>query len=410
MNLALSWNIGYRYWRARKANSFASFITLFAVSGILLGVAALIVVSSVMNGLEGQLKQRILGAVPQLTVYSEQSMDEWQSVASKLVALDKIVAVSPSVSTQAMLQSPGAISAVQIYGIYPEREQQNLAAMSAHFNGSLAALTPGSYHIVLGVELARRLDLSVGDKVRVLSSDGVVYSPLGPVPAQRNFTVAGIFAMGSQVDANLAYVYHDDAQRLMRKKAGEIKQLRLYLNDPFQASAIRDTVVERFNTEGIMVTTSDWRDNYGHLFSAVNMEKNMMSLMLSLIIAVAAFNIVSALVMMVVDKTTDVAVLKTQGLTTASVMGIFMIQGALNALLGLLGGLLVGILVTLNLNTLLAILGVSILGVGQSLPVQLAWSQLSVIVIGTLVVTFLATVYPALRAANVQPASALRYE
>lgn len=136
----------------------------------------------------------------------------------------------------------------------------------------------------------------------------------------------------------------------------------------------------------------------------------MMSLMLSLIIAVAAFNIVSALVMMVVDKTTDVAVLKTQGLTTASVMGIFMIQGALNALLGLLGGLLVGILVTLNLNTLLAILGVSILGAGQSLPVQLAWSQLSVIVIGTLVVTFLATVYPALRAANVQPASALRYE
>ncbi|WP_110456660.1 lipoprotein-releasing ABC transporter permease subunit [Shewanella algidipiscicola] len=410
MNLALSWTIGYRYWRARKANSFASFITLFAVSGIVLGVAALIIVSSVMNGLEGQLKQRILGAVPQLTVYSEQDMAQWQQAAAKLMQLDDVVAVSPSISTQAMLQSPSNISAVQIYGIYPEIEQQNVALMNPRFHRSLAVLTPGDYQIVLGAELARRLNVSPGDKVRVLSGDGVVYSPLGPVPSQRHFYVAGVFEMGSQVDANLAYVHHDDAQRVMRQQAGEIKQLRLYLRDPFNASTLQPQVVAAFAEEGVSVTTSDWRDNYGHLFSAVKMEKNMMSLMLSLIIAVAAFNIVSALVMMVVDKTTDVAVLKTQGLPTASVMGIFMIQGSLNAILGLVGGVLLGVLITLNLNSIMSSLGISILGAGQSLPVQLALSQLSAIVIGTLLITFLATVYPALRAANVQPASALRYE
>lgn len=410
MNLALSWTIGYRYWRARKANSFASFITLFAVSGIVLGVAALIIVSSVMNGLEGQLKQRILGAVPQLTVYSEQDMAQWQQAAAKLMQLDDVVAVSPSISTQAMLQSPSNISAVQIYGIYPEIEQQNVALMNPRFHRSLAVLTPGDYQIVLGAELARRLSVSPGDKVRVLSGDGVVYSPLGPVPSQRHFYVAGVFEMGSQVDANLAYVHHDDAQRVMRQQAGEIKQLRLYLRDPFNASTLQPQVVAAFAEEGVSVTTSDWRDNYGHLFSAVKMEKNMMSLMLSLIIAVAAFNIVSALVMMVVDKTTDVAVLKTQGLPTASVMGIFMIQGSLNAILGLVGGVLLGVLITLNLNSIMSSLGISILGAGQSLPVQLALSQLSAIVIGTLLITFLATVYPALRAANVQPASALRYE
>ncbi|MCE9678390.1 lipoprotein-releasing ABC transporter permease subunit [Shewanella sp. AS1] len=410
MNLALSWNIGYRYWRARKNNAFASFITLFAVSGILLGVAALIIVSSVMNGLEGQLKQRILGAVPQLTITSGQAMPDWQQLTAPLIKQKQIVAISPSISTQAMLQSASNISAVQVYGIYPELEKRNLAMINQQFSGSLSVLTPGSYNLVLGAELARRLSVSLGDKVRVLSGDGVVYSPLGPVPSQRSFHIAGIFETGSQVDASLAYIYHDDAQRLMRQQAGEIKQLRFYLKDPFLVSQVEPRVQATFNQAGLDVTITDWRESYGHLFSAVKMEKNMMSLMLSLIIAVAAFNIVSALVMMVVDKSTDVAVLKTQGLTTANVMAIFMIQGSLNAILGLLSGLLIGVFITLNLNSILSALGISILGEGHHLPVQLEWTQLSVIVIGTVVITFLATIYPALRAANVQPASALRYE
>ncbi|QFU22296.1 lipoprotein-releasing ABC transporter permease subunit [Shewanella eurypsychrophilus] len=410
MNLALSSHIGFRYWRARKANGFASFITFFAVSGILLGVAALIIVSSVMNGLEGQLKQRILGAIPQLTVHSATPLDDWQSEVEALKTLKGVQGATPSISTQAMVQSHSNISAIELYGIYPSYEHALLKTMQRSFNGSFEQLESGKYRVVLGSELARRLDVSVGERVRLLSGEGVVYSPLGPVPSQRKFVVAGVFEMGSQVDANLAYIHFEDAQRLMRQTPGEIKQLRLYLQDPFNAAKLRPDVVLLFKAKQIDVTTTDWRESYGHLFGAVKMEKNMMSLMLSLIIAVAAFNIVSALVMMVVDKTADVAVLKTQGLSTFDVMGIFMIQGSLNAIIGLICGLAIGIGLTLNLNSILNSLGVSILGAGQSLPVELVWGQMGWIVIGTLAISFMATVYPALRAAAVQPATALRYE
>ncbi|MCE9687802.1 lipoprotein-releasing ABC transporter permease subunit [Shewanella sp. AS16] len=410
MNPGFSFFVGLRYWRARKANAFASFTTVFAVSGIFLGVAALIVVSSVMNGLEGQLKQRILGAVPQLTVHSQAPLEDWQQTATALTHIQGVLGATPSATTQAMVQSVANISAVQVYGVFPEHEKR-LSAIAQHtYSGAFAELEAGAYRIVLGAELARRLKVAVGDSVRLLSGDGIVYSPLGPVPSQRKFTVAGVFEMGSQVDANLAYVHYSDVRRLMRLPPRDIDQLRLYLNDPFSAQALAPEVTELLAARGLPVSTSDWRDSYGQLFGAVKMEKNMMALMLSLIVAVAAFNIVSALVMMVVDKTTDVAVLKTQGLSTPEVMGIFVVQGSLNALLGLLLGLLVGVLLTLNLNGILMQLGVSVLGAGQALPVKLAWEQLALIVAGTLGISLLATVYPALRAAGVQPATALRYE
>lgn len=410
MNLGIPFYVGYRYWRARKANAFASFITLFAVSGIFLGVAALIVVSSVMNGLEGQLKQRILGAVPQLTVYTSAPLNDWTEQANVLKALPGVQGVTPSVSTQAMVQSAANIRAVQVFGVFPELAAK-LSVIAQHtYSGAFDELVAGQYKIILGSELARQLKVNPGDTVRLLSGDGVVYSPFGPVPSQRKFLVSGIFEMGSQVDAGVAYIHYQDAKRLMRQPSEAIDQLRLYLDDPFSAPALSPKVQDILLKQHIEATTSDWRDTYGHLFGAVKMEKNMMSLMLSLIVAVAAFNIVSALVMMVVDKTTDVAVLKTQGLTTPAVMGIFIVQGSLNAILGLALGLGVGILLTLNLNGIMSTLGISILGAGQVLPVKLELTQLSVIVVGTLLVTLLATLYPALRAARVQPATALRYE
>lgn len=410
MDFRFPFYVGYRYWRARKANTFASFITLFAVSGIFLGVAALIVVSSVMNGLEGQLKERILGAVPQLTVYTQSPLSDWTVQAEALKGLPSVKGVTPSVSTQAMVQSVANIRAVQVFGVFPELEQE-LSTIAQHtYSGAFDELISGQYKVILGAELARQLKVSPGDSVRLLSGDGVVYSPLGPVPSQRKFLVSGIFEMGSQVDAGVAYIHYQDAKRLMRQPSEEINQLRLYLVDSFGAPALAPQVQDLLTKQSIKVTTSDWRDTYGHLFSAVKMEKNMMSLMLSLIVAVAAFNIVSALVMMVVDKTTDVAILKTQGLTTGSVMGVFIVQGSLNAVLGLVLGLGVGIFLTFNLNSIMSTLGISILGAGQVLPVKLEFIQLSIIVIGTLVVTLLATLYPALRAARVQPATALRYE
>lgn len=410
MNLSIPFYIGFRYWRARKTNSFASFITFFAVTGIFLGVAALILVSSVMNGLEGQLKLRILGAVPQLTITSPYAFEDLPTFESQIKQLKGVQGVVSMASTQAMIQSPNDIHAIELYGVFP-KQVDKLSNVEKHMvMGSFNLLSAGKYHIVLGWELAKKLGVEIGDKVRVLSGDGVIYSPFGPMPSQRKFTVSGIFEMGSQVDGNIAYVQYNDARRLMRLPANEINQLRLYLMDPFSASQQIPFIEKIAKNNHLSIKITDWRENYGHLFSAVKMEKNMMSLMLSLIVAVAAFNIVSALVMMVVDKTADVAVLKTQGLSTQQIMGIFMVQGSLNALLGLLLGVVFGVLLTLNLNTIFNELGVNLLGVGQSLPVDINVMQLVWIIIGTLVITFAATLYPAIRAAKVQPAVVLRYE
>ncbi|GAA0783380.1 lipoprotein-releasing ABC transporter permease subunit [Mucilaginibacter ginsenosidivorans] len=374
----------------------------------------MIVVSSVMNGLEGQLKNRILGAVPQLTLINDAGFDDWQasvlSVKQDTRLQHDIMGIVPSATTQGMLQSSSNIAAAQVLGVFPELEQGLSSIISHTYSSAFDALTPGSYAIVLGSELARKLGVKPDDEIRILSGDGVVYSPLGPVPSQRKFKVAGVFEMGAQVDASVAYVHYQDARRLMRQNPNVISELRVYLNDPFNVASITPLITDTLNQQGIKVASRDWRDDFGHLFAAVKMEKNMMSLMLSLIVAVAAFNIVSALVMMVVDKTTDVAVLKTQGLTTAAVMNIFIVQGSLNAVLGLVIGTLTGIVLTLNLNEILTTLGISILGAGQTLPVQLSLAQLTVIVVGTLFITLIATIYPALRAAKVQPATALRYE
>ncbi|MCH4293756.1 lipoprotein-releasing ABC transporter permease subunit [Shewanella sp. 3B26] len=404
--------IGFRYWRARKANAFASFITLFAVSGIFLGVAALIVVSSVMNGLEGQLKSRILGAVPQLVIENPTGFDDWQASAASIEsAIPSVLGISPSAGTQAMLQSSSNIAAVQLQGIYPQEEARLSKLTTTVWSPAFETLKAGEYHIILGTQVASELDVAVGDTIRVLSGEGVVYSPLGPVPSQRKFVVSGLFQMGSQVDGQLAFIHYDDARRLMRKVPDKVDMLRLYLDDPFKAEQIGPKLPALLATdapESLLV--HDWRDTFGHLFGAVKMEKNMMSLMLSLIVAVAAFNIVSALVMMVVDKTTDVAVLMTQGLKRTEVMGIFVVQGSMNALLGLVLGLSVGTLLTLNLNPVLNGLGVSVLGAGQQLPVIISAEQLGLIVAGTIVITLLATLYPALKASRVEPATALRYE
>ncbi|WP_445947021.1 lipoprotein-releasing ABC transporter permease subunit, partial [Shewanella sp.] len=366
MNFGVSFFIGYRYWRAKKANAFASFLTLFAVSGIFLGVVALILVSSVMNGLEGQLKQRILGAIPQLTVINDAGFTQWQQDIAPIEALPQVLGASPTVTTQAMIQSVENIGAAQIYGIFPEQEARLAAKIGSVYSAAFESLEPNHYRIVLGVELARTLSVDVGDKIRLLSGDGVVYSPIGPVPSQRKFVVAGIFETGSQVDASVAYVHYQDARRLMRLESQSINEVRLYLTDPFLAPSLSRQAIELMATQGIEVRSRDWRADFGQLFAAVKMEKSMMALMLSLIVAVAAFNIVSALVMMVVDKTADVAVLKTQGLPTLGVMNIFIVQGSLNAILGLASGLLVGVILALNLNSILNLFGVSILGTGQS--------------------------------------------
>ncbi|RYV01984.1 lipoprotein-releasing system transmembrane subunit LolC [Shewanella sp. OPT22] len=408
MNLNVSLLIGFRYWKAKKANSFSSFITFFAVSGIFLGVAALIIVTSVMNGLEGQLKGKLLGAVSQLTVQSEQPLADWQQRVKQISEIKGVIGVTPSVSTQAMVQSNNGIAAMELYGINP-KDGHLVSSIDGHiYPGSFDDLKPSKYQVILGNELARRLGVKVGQEIRIYSGDGVIYSPIGPVPSQRKFTVVGVFETGSQVDATIAYTHYKDARRLVRKSPSQVSDLRVFLEDAFEFSSVESQIKSLFAEQ--KVELKDWRKIYGTFFGAVQMENKMMSLMLSLIVLVAAFNIVSALVMMVVDKTADVAMLKTQGMTTQSIMGIFVFQGLLNTIIGMIGGMIVGVAITLNLNPILKILGVSILGPGMSLPVELEWQRILYIAIGTVVVSLLATIYPALKASKVEPAHALRYE
>ena len=408
MNFNVSLLIGFRYWKAKKANSFSSFTTFFAVSGIFLGVAALIIVTAVMNGLEGQLKDKLLGAIPQMTIQSENSISDWQKKSDQISAIHGVTGVASSVATQGMVQSAENIAAFELYGINP-KDARLIHSVNGHiYPGSFDDLTSGKYQIILGQALAQHLKVSIGDKVRIYSGDGVIYSPIGPVPSQRKFTVVGIFETGSQVDATVAYTHYNDARRLIRKSPSQVSSLRVFLVDPFQFSDVEAKVKTIFEHQTIEI--QDWRKVYGTFFGAVKMENKLMSLMLSLIVLVAAFNIVSALVMMVVDKTADVAMLKTQGMTTQTIMGIFIFQGALNAVIGLIGGVIVGIFLTANLNHIMSSLGISILGPGMNLPVALEWQRIVFIVIGTIVVSLLATIYPALKAASVEPASALRYE
>ncbi|WP_133406573.1 lipoprotein-releasing ABC transporter permease subunit [Parashewanella tropica] len=408
MNLDIAFFIGYRYWRVKKSNGFASFITFFAASGIFLGVTALILISSVMNGLESNLKNKLLGTIPNVTVNTEKPMENWQQKRQAINQLEGVEAVIPSASIKGMLQSNADLKAVQIYGIYPEDGKYIPTVDNNIYPGSFSDLISGKYQIILGQELARKLKVRIGQRIRLVSSKGVIYSPMGPMPSQRKFTVAGVFETGSQVDANVAYIHYKDARRMMRLAPSKVSELRLFMDDPFNAPNIEGALKNIFPNQTVQV--NDWRQTYGSFFGAVRMENNMMSLMLSLIILVAAFNIISALVMMVTDKTTDVAVLKTQGLSMANVMAVFMVQGTFNAIIGLFGGLLVGVVLSLNLNTILTTLGLSILGPGMALPVELEWSRVLVIAIGTLLLSFAATLYPSLQAAKIEPANALRYE
>ncbi|SHI14315.1 lipoprotein-releasing ABC transporter permease subunit [Ferrimonas marina] len=396
--------IGLRYWRARKDTRFVSFITLFSVLGITIGVAALIIVSSVMNGLEGRLKGQILGSVPQVVVEAAEA--DAAQVAQQLSVLPRVKAQVPILATEAMVMRGREMGGVQLLGIDPVVEADHSTIADAMIQGEYRALQGGQYGLLLGAQLAARLGVYTGDSVRVIAAEGARYTPLGRVPSQRNFTVQGIFSLGSEVDQSLALIHIDDAERLLRQKPG----IRLYLEDAFDAPRISAALAQSWRDWDQPPGISDWRSQYGQLFAAVKMEKRMMSLLLGLIIAVAAFNIVSALVMMVTDKTADVAILKTQGLGRTKVMGIFAVQGMSSSVLGTLLGLALGLLLALNLQPVLDLLGIWLLPPGQPLPVIIDFEQVALVVFGALGLSFLATLYPAWRASHVNPAEVLRYE
>ncbi|ENM5742925.1 lipoprotein-releasing ABC transporter permease subunit LolC [Vibrio metoecus] len=394
--------IGLRYLRGRSGDRFSRFVSYMSTAGITIGVMSLVTVLSVMNGFETQLKSRILGVLPQAVVTQDVGKTAFANQPPAFIsALSTLRAPEPLVRSEAVVQSASQLAAGLLIGIEPQQNdpiEQHLIA------GHVTALQAGEYQLFLGHLLARSLNVTVGDKVRLMVTEASQFTPLGRLPSQRNFTVAGIFNTGSDVDGQLMVTHLRDAAKLLRYDAQIISGWRLFFDDPFVVS----TLAKQPLPDGWQ--WSDWREQRGELFQAVRMEKNMMGLMLGLIVGVAAFNIISALIMVVMEKQAEVAILKTQGMQSQQVLAIFMVQGASSGVIGALVGGGLGVLLAANLNSLMAALGVALFSVGGALPVVIEPLQIVLVIVLAIVLSLLATLFPAYRASSVQPAEALRYE
>lgn len=391
--------IGLRYARANKGNHFIAFINFFSVVGIALGLMALITVSSVMNGFEGQLKNRVLGLVPHIVVDTSGGTED----ASALDKIPGVIASSPIIESEGVLQSSKDLQGVLIQGVDPEFMQSNSIVAENMLFGRIADLKKSQYGIVIGRALSIKMGLRPGDETRLIAAGASVYTPFGRMPSQRVFRVVGIYDLASEMDSKVVFTHINDNARLLRQKRVKLQKTRLFLEDAFDYKQIE---------QQISLPTDNWRSRQGPLFDAVKMEKNMMSLMLLLIVAVAAFNIVSALVMVVTEKQGDIAILRTQGMPVGQVMNIFLFNGMFNGLKGTLFGLLGGLLLVSQLNSILSVMGspVALGNNGEGLPIDVRWSQVWFMVSMSILLCFLATLYPAYRAVKVEPARALQYE
>ncbi|MBS3666869.1 MULTISPECIES: lipoprotein-releasing ABC transporter permease subunit [Halomonadaceae] len=405
--------VGLRYVRAKRRNHFISFISLTSMLGLMLGVAVLILVLSVMNGFDHELRTRILGMVPHAKIESRVGMVEWQTLAEELMQRERVIGAAPYVEQQGMFSVGGRNQGAMVNGIDPDWEDR-VSIIGEHMRqGELSDLVPGEWHVVLGSMLARNLGVGVGDRVTLLVPEASI-TPAGVFPRLKRFTVSGIFSVGAELDANLAYANIEDMQTLARL-GDAVGGLRLELDDLFAASSETQAILNELGPE---YRGSDWTFSQGNLFQAIQMEKRMIALLLTVIIAVAAFNIVSTLVMVVTDKRADIAILRTIGAKPSSIMGIFIVQGMAIGFIGIAIGVAVGVLLALTIADLIGwvegTLGIQFLDAGvyfiSDLPSRLQWNDVSRIVLAAFGLTFLSTLYPAWRAAKVQPADVLRYE
>ncbi|MGN0921376.1 MAG: lipoprotein-releasing ABC transporter permease subunit [Cellvibrio sp.] len=404
--------IGLRYTRAKRRNQFISFISAFSLVGMALGVMALIVVLSVMNGFDREMKQRILSVIPHGYVDQSPKVDDWRALAAKVNAHPNVIASAPYIASTVMLTYGGRIDAAELQAIDPEAEKQVSIVDEKMLVGRLHYLKPGEYGIVMGRILASRLQLAPGDKIRVTSPE-INMTPLGAFTRTRNFTLVGVFEVGADVDTRLAMVHIDDAQTFLRAKG--VQGLHVKTSDMFLAPTIMGELQQQL---GDAFTVKDWSQTQGSLFQAVKMEKIVVGTLLMVIIAVAAFNIVSSLILMVADKRSDIAVLRTLGLTAKQVMGIFIVQGVTVGLVGILAGAILGCLVAVFVGDIVAYLealfGLMVFDPDvyfiTELPSMLLWSDVAIVCGVAFVLSLLATLYPAYRASKIEPAEALRYE
>jgi lipoprotein-releasing system permease protein len=398
----VSFFIGLRYLRGRSGDRFSRFVSYMSTAGITVGVMALITVMSVMNGFEQQLKDRILGVLPQAVVTSADGRvplsEQIPTVLKQLPHVTKVTAITRG---ETIIQSANSLAAGMMIGIEPNQYDPIADHLMV---GSLKDLQPGSFNVIIGQALAVELDIQPGDKIRLMVTSASQFTPLGRLPSQRNFTVSGIYDTGSDVDKQLVFTNISDAGRLLHYKLDQMSGWRLYLDDPFAVTELAKIPLPHD------WKWSDWREQRGELFQAVKMEKNMMGLMLGLIIGVAAFNIISALIMVVMEKQAEVAILKTQGMTHRQVLTLFMVQGSSSGVIGALLGGVFGVIVSHYINPIMAFFGVNLAAIGGSLPVDFEPMQILAVIVGAIVLSLLATIFPSYRAAAVRPAEALRYE
>lgn len=407
--------IGLRYTRAKRRNHFISFISLISMLGIALGVAALIVVLSVMNGFQEELRARILGVAAHAQISGfDNTLSNWQAVATGAAKHPEVLASAPYVMAQGMLAFDQNVQGAVIRGILPEDEDK-VAEIGQHMKaGKLTDLHAGEFGIVLGSELARALGVGLGEKLVLIAPQGQV-TPAGVVPRLKQFRVVGIFEVGMyEYDYGLALIEMSDAQKLYRLE-DKVSGVRLKLKDLYRAPQVTQDLSTMLPND---LYISDWTRQHANFFRAVQIEKNVMFIILLLIVAVAAFNIVSTLVMVVTDKQADIAILRTLGASPASIMKIFIVQGALIGVLGTLIGLAGGVLLAVNVGVVVPaiekLFGVHFLAKDvyyiSELPSKLVVNDVVVIAVVSLVLSFLATLYPSWRASKTNPAEALRYE
>lgn len=414
MSLPYPLLISLRYSRAGRGNQFISFMGLSSMLGVALGVAALVTVISVMNGYEVELRKRILGVVAHVSVSGwNGSLDDWQSWRETLLNVDEVDGAAPFIELQGMLSANGQTSGVLIRGIAPALETTVSEFSDYMQTQPLTVLSDGEFGIVLGVELAKTLGVSAGDMVTLLLPR-VGISPVGAVPRMKRFTVADIFQAGMrEYDSTIALVHLQDAARLARTQE-QVQGIRLSVVEPLRAPGVTYQIA----TEYPELAVTDWTRQHLNFFRAVRTEKTMMFLILTLIVAVAAFNIVSALVMLVTDKQGDIAILRTMGARPRGIMALFVLQGATIGVVGTLLGTLGGIALASNLDVVVpwieAILGFDVFPADvyyiAELPSELRSADVVTIVAVSLTLCLLATIYPAWRGARLDPAQALRHE
>ena len=407
--------IGSRYSRAKRRNGFISFISAISMIGIALGVWVLITVISIMNGFGNELRGRILDVTSHVTITGQGGwLNDWQTLIPEIDKTPEVSAYAPYIYAQGLVTLKGAVSGALVRGVMPDAETQISEISEKMVDGQFDDLQAGKFKIILGDGLALKLNANIGDKVTMISPQGQS-GPAGLVPRLKRFTVVGLFSVGmSEFDNNLALIHIEDAAKLYKAK-GRVSGVRLKLNDVYQARQVAAQLSSRLE---FRYYVDNWTRQHENFFRALEIERRVMFIILFLIVAVAAFNIVSTLVMVVTDKKADIAILRTLGLSPNKVMGIFFVQGVTSGVLGTIIGAVLGVLTALNIAVIVPFIE-SLVGyqlfpadvyVISDFPAELRWSDVTTIVVVSIAISMLATLYPAWRASKTQPAEALRYE